>query len=62
MTLKRLNALNRMSSWRSGDGGGVVTSSCVTTAAGCASAQFQGLTLVHSSAQLKRLLCDRGCT
>ena len=22
----------------------------------------QGLTLVHSSAQLKRLLCDRGCS
>jgi len=27
-----------------------------------AAATGQGLTLVHSSAQLKRLLCDRGCS
>jgi predicted alpha/beta hydrolase len=27
----------------------------------CPPALRQGLTLVHSSAQLKRLLCDRGC-
>jgi len=27
-----------------------------------AAATNQGLTLVHSSAQLKRLLCDRGCS
>ena len=25
-------------------------------------AKWHGLTLVHSSAQLKRLLCDRGCS
>ena len=25
-------------------------------------AGYQGLTLVNSSAQLKRLLCDRGCS